>query len=1793
MEENEVNAFVVDGANKSLIDIDVSSEVAMSFLDRMRIVRANLGLIDIDEEKAEWDEKKQRDKEEIAGVMLKRKILVDGRGSFVDMNRKQNAKFDVARRSGIWHTMSKANLQAAWNIRGLPRVGDYYRVIEESGEELDSWLTRPEIVARIGEFSPQDLKRAITRLKDMTEVGFDRRIFSSQEGMGFLRIIADVEEDSYERIMKELSGYHFVTCARVLGDDDLSLSADANLLVELFENDGLSENQKKAMDAYEETMLNTGNYDDLSRGENDDMVWANENGKITRTVVRGRQSMSQVIAGYPGDGFLDNVRRYMEWVYSMTREYRDNPDQLAFFGSRTFAGLVNWGAEENFLRVVEDGYFGKQVWEMVGRDPNVLWDSRAISIYSQAKEILDDPEKYAWLRIVEELGAEKLVSLSGNPKGYEERVMDDRVELIRYLQMISSVPQASEFRALKNIFVNYLDEDQDKERKIAPNYRAIQQYLDINLRKLRDRRGDTIGAASAEDEDEAFYTMLAGIHRTIFIDDKNDKLDDSKWILLDKLIGMKGRIGDIGKSGESAGWTFRFNPEFSLTIMQDPRISDEVIDAIFRSHLSLDPEGFFQVYKRLAADKLCIYVANHPDIVNSEFVPEKERLFWNILNEMVVDKKLDGQQALVTQLTLVVREGIDEYFDGEEVKWDLIEKMADESSDYSVVWNFLHTLKKFNGRFAGDEHSRLARHYLQSAANADTDDLFQGAYWFWKRNKHDFASMFDEAGFLYEINQSYIDNLAEGYREGEVDADWVARNLGVLLTSRAMENLAPEQREYWEFVMSVPFYSRVRMLEASFGAEIDEIDLSLYRNPETKLPTPTMVRLIAEGGGGFDDLREFSSKEGFMESLPLRDRAFLQAIYDMAGDDPSLLIIAKSNKLLQTYNPDIFVDERGRLTQGFFEYVLSQDTPYPFHGLLSDEVIDNFEEEKDRVFWSYVRGETNFRMIKMLAEPEIRGRITEIIDGGGRIKREFVEVLSSSLGEVSWENARAFQDFRSGLMGTLARYIESAKDEGDIDINIVDSLLEYRPVTPDHSFELISRLIALDPDWSLTYARLKEESSRSEWADTIPNPEMFWMDNSVYLIYLRMIGIRPEKLRFSRFRSIVNNEDISSILLPLNSAHSDNYDMLPFDYLRMLQENIGLSLDNWYYVSSESMRTMREKLSDLGDNAKFYKRVLAQQPRNFNNLISALAANVGKIDLNDRSAQEAIIEAMQKIGSVTPLILRSYVMEKDPGKRAQFAEAVNEFRVKVHGNEPVKDMFDGSEGVDLLTEMITTTFPGTSVDVVKAEIGKVEDRCEDLKDLVIKKNGYIPQISKRARKVVLKDGQVVDRQLLDNLREVFPRKLSAKDKERYERELRESLERFISRAGAISNIRAVKLDGRVAEQIRSGKIDFDLLIASPDQRGLLDELRFILEPRQLMPSSKAGTLTEDPDGAVDKLGYDLWADASAMLSILYEDEVVVGFRKTEFDEQDSESVSSFLSRAGELIGVYFKDNFENRLRELMEVDGELCTSLGRRLKSIKKLRQLRQNFEKQLSYDESLVLSKDLEKIEELVGTDDEVPVDIVARVIRTMIEQRFLSGSKNNPGFRGQIRKEQNKFEFEEVEVGDRSRGAVKFSGHVSKNFASYFAKTTAGLCTSADYQLFTRPEHFHINLVNTDNICVGNVQGYIIDYNGRRSLLFRGFNPSSSVVDVSNSDLWVEGIVDIISQLVDDNPGINLSDVYITGQEAGWHALTNRASQGVYDSVRKLGVLKEENKVAFDYSIASSHDINFMYPLFPEEKD
>ena len=71
--------------------------------------------------------------------------------------------------------------------------------------------------------------------------------------------------------------------------------------------------------------------------------------------------------------------------------------------------------------------------------------------------------------------------------------------------------------------------------------------------------------------------------------------------------------------------------------------------------------------------------------------------------------------------------------------------------------------------------------------------------------------------------------------------------------------------------------------------------------------------------------------------------------------------------------------------------------------------------------------------------------------------------------------------------------------------------------------------------------------------------------------------------------------------------------------------------------------------------------------------------------------------------------------------------------------------------------------------------------------------------------------------------------------------------------GLVKKPRVAILTAEKIEEIKKGKIDFDVAIARPEMMGKIAEVARILGPKGLMPNPKLGTITDNPEEVKQKL----------------------------------------------------------------------------------------------------------------------------------------------------------------------------------------------------------------------------------------------------------------------------------------------------------------------------------------------------
>ena len=110
--------------------------------------------------------------------------------------------------------------------------------------------------------------------------------------------------------------------------------------------------------------------------------------------------------------------------------------------------------------------------------------------------------------------------------------------------------------------------------------------------------------------------------------------------------------------------------------------------------------------------------------------------------------------------------------------------------------------------------------------------------------------------------------------------------------------------------------------------------------------------------------------------------------------------------------------------------------------------------------------------------------------------------------------------------------------------------------------------------------------------------------------------------------------------------------------------------------------------------------------------------------------------------------------------------------------------------------------------------------------------------------------------------------------------------------GTGKEIKVAIADDSLLQEIEKGKVNFDVLIASPDMMPSLAKVARILGPRGLMPNPKNGTISQDPASALKKF-------QSGQISFKTENKIPVihlSVGKTSFgDEKLKENITTVIS----------------------------------------------------------------------------------------------------------------------------------------------------------------------------------------------------------------------------------------------------------------------------------------------------------
>lgn len=114
------------------------------------------------------------------------------------------------------------------------------------------------------------------------------------------------------------------------------------------------------------------------------------------------------------------------------------------------------------------------------------------------------------------------------------------------------------------------------------------------------------------------------------------------------------------------------------------------------------------------------------------------------------------------------------------------------------------------------------------------------------------------------------------------------------------------------------------------------------------------------------------------------------------------------------------------------------------------------------------------------------------------------------------------------------------------------------------------------------------------------------------------------------------------------------------------------------------------------------------------------------------------------------------------------------------------------------------------------------------------------------------------------------------------------------------------------------------------------------------------------------------------------------------------------------------------------------------------------------------------------------------------------------------------------------------------SKNVASFFAKSSAGICTAEDLELFHRKDHLHLNLVDEQSVrVVGNAQIYLVSRSNIKSLVVRGINPSTTFVTADNVQTILRAV---LKTAIEMSAASDIDEVCVSEPLGVWHSASSR---------------------------------------------
>jgi len=296
----------------------------------------------------------------------------------------------------------------------------------------------------------------------------------------------------------------------------------------------------------------------------------------------------------------------------------------------------------------------------------------------------------------------------------------------------------------------------------------------------------------------------------------------------------------------------------------------------------------------------------------------------------------------------------------------------------------------------------------------------------------------------------------------------------------------------------------------------------------------------------------------------------------------------------------------------------------------------------------------------------------------------------------------------------------------------------------------------------------------------------------------------------------------------------------------------------------------------------------------------------------------------------------------------------------------------------------------------------------------------------------------------------------------------------------------------------------------------------------------------------------VYAEDTYLPELLMQHEIdKVSRRRSDEKETDNDYYNT-LCNAQDALWTYLEDTLEDTITKYLTKRKEyilpFISIVANGIRSPKRARVIQEQLwfsilELDKIYTDILPKNLPIPSIEEDMFIDKEI--GLIAKVISEVVLQKF----KPLQDIKREVKKDLKKFVAVDGKKGSSYGPELRLV--FSKNISSFFAKSSAGICTAADTDLFHRKDHFHINIIDDKkNICVGNVQAYIYKHQWEDYLFLRWFNPSVNVLKNVSPDAFCESVLEIAKWFCKDN---NLQWI-ILSDPGTFVALSNRSGVAKY---------------------------------------